>query len=434
MLHYISDTDGCFMMRVKIPFDALKAYGVYNSNYCFLPSDPSMEQMDVLMGMIREFDIVIVQRCYLLPLVERIKTVCEFLGKPLVFEVDDDYASLEPHNPAYYALVEDQELFKKYKAISDSAQAAIYQGDQEKSQELIDQAKELVPALEASRKIGLENYKKLLSIVDFVTVSTEELKRTIYPYNKNVFVFENNIDRVFPWNDGLPINMCMKDVDGKQVIEIPNTLNLFQVPNHHIKDDGGIDPIVRVGYTGTESHRGDDFETIRSALDYFMETNKTGYFITFLGDPWFYQQLKDKSRVFSLPGDGYDKYMYNVRNIDVMLCPLSPNIFNMSKSDIKLVEAGAWGNPGLAPRFITYSRNWIEEENCLMYGSPEEFVHQLERLVKDHSLRKRLGRAALEYVANFRLELHHSKKRFEFYMNCVKSKKPLVIHEMEKAC
>ncbi len=60
--------------------------------------------------------------------------------------------------------------------------------------------------------------------------------------------------------------------------------------------------------------------------------------------------------------------MFNIRNIDIGIAPLAPTIFNMSKSDIKAVEYGSWGIPSLLPRYVTYSRNFVEEENCLMYS------------------------------------------------------------------
>lgn len=437
VLCWISDTSGCFEYRCRIPFDALRAHGVYVSYYCFLPSDPVIPQDQILVDMIKQFDIVIVQRCYILPLVQKVASICEFLGIPLVFETDDNYASLEPHNPAYFAVCDDQTLFKTYMEHREQAVRLAQAGKSDESKEESEKANSLVPSLLESRARGLEQYKELLRLVDWVQVSTEELAQSVRPYNRNVAVFQNNVDRIYPWKDAIPAQACYKKEGDKTFMQIIEQLGLYTVPSYNIHaDNKNFDTIVRVGYTGTESHRGPDFETIREGLNEFARNNtKTPYYYVFLGDPWFYHQLEDQSKVFSLKGSGYDKYFFNIKNIDVMLCPLTPSLFNMAKSDIKLVEAGAWGIPGLAPRFITYSRNWKEEENCLMYSTQEEFVYQLERLVKDHALRQKLGQAAFDYVASERLEMNHSQKRFDFYTHLAKKKRLDTFKpNKEKAC
>jgi glycosyltransferase involved in cell wall biosynthesis len=427
-LHFVGDFGGCYHYRVEVPFNALKRYGVYNSNYCFIPSDPFLPQDQVLVDMIKEFDVVIIQRCYILEFVNIVSSVCELLGKPLIFETDDDYFNLIPSNPAYYAIVRDQKLFSAYNGHQRQALQYMYEGNEELAKEEEAKATEILPKLNQSRLDGLADYKQILKMVDFVTVSTEELARTVRPYNKNVFVFQNNIDRLFPWRDALPLQSFMtENPDGSFTIKLDETLGLVRMPNHGITTDKKVQLLPRIGYSATESHRGEDWWTISQALDSFCEKNTKGYLLSFIGDPWFFHQLKHKSHAFSVQGSDYDKYMANLRNIDIMLCPLAPTIFNMSKSDIKLVEAGAWGIPGLAPRYITYTRNWIEEETTLFYSNAEEFEYQLERLVKDHDLRRRLGRASLEYVAKERMEDYHAEARFNFLNNVKNSKKELEI-------
>jgi glycosyltransferase involved in cell wall biosynthesis len=428
-LHFLGDYGGCYHYRVDVPFSSLKRYGVYNSNYCFIPSSPTISQDQMLVDMIRDFDIVIIQRCYILEFVNKVSAICELLGKPLVFETDDDYFNLIPSNPAYYAIVRDQKLFSKFNEYRQKAMALAYEGKELESKEEEDKAMEILPALNQSRLDGLADYKEILKMVDFVTVSTEELARTIRPYNKNVFVFQNNIDRIFPWKDALPLQSFMSpNADGKTVtIKLEETLGLVRMPSYGITADKQIQLLPRIGYSATESHRGEDWWTIGNALNEYMDENPKGYLISFIGDPWFFHQLKNKSYAFNVQGSDYDKYMANLRNIDIMLCPLAPTIFNMSKSDIKLVEAGAWGIPGLAPRYITYTRNWVEEETTLFYSNADEFKYQLDRLVKDHDLRKRLGRNSLEYVAKNRIEDQHSEARYKFLVNVKNSKKQLEV-------
>lgn len=366
--------------------------------------------------MVAQFDLVIIQRCYILETVFKIAKVCEFLGKPFIFETDDDYENLLPSNPAYFAVCDDQQLFRQFYEAQKAGKN--------------DEAKEFVPQLMESRQRGLENYKKLLALPDYVTVSTEELKRMVYKYNKNVVVFENNIDRLFPWKDHLDLKNFLIPTEQEHYYEIQKgveVMKFYMTPNH-LNNNGTITHMPRIGYTGTPSHRNEDFETIREPLNQFSRQNKENHFFTMIGDPYFYNALEDKSRAFYIEGSQqYEKYMLNVRNIDIMLCPLFPCIFNMSKSDIKLVEAAAWRTPGLAPRFVTYSRNFKDEETCLMYSNGDEFIYQLERLVKDHKLRKTLGDNAFTYVKENRMESQHAEKRYNFYKSVIEGKKPLSI-------
>lgn len=427
-LCFVSDFDGCHYFRVNLPFKELRRFGVESTEYCFLPSSLEMNQTNLLLNMISQYDLVIVQRCYLFSIVKSVKTICEFLGKPLIFETDDDYFHLMPNNPAFYAIVDDQELFKKF-----------YQFQQDGNTE---ETQKLVPALLESRKRGLEGYKEILRMVDWVTVSTEELARTVYPYNKNVIVLQNNVERVYPWRDIMDIKSCLRPIEGNQeqfTIEIPNTLGLWTIPNFESIDEKTVRKIPRIGYTGTQSHAGEDFETVREALNEYHEEHapRNDHALVMLGDPHFSNCIPNRVMTYGIPPSfPYDKYMFNVRNIDVMLCPLHPNVFNMSKSDIKILEAGCWGSTALAPRYVTYTRNFKEDEHCLFYSNAEEFKDQLDRLVKDYTLRERLGKNLYEYVRDNRLERLHSEKRYEFYKKVIADKKPLDRFEpnKEKVC
>lgn len=341
-------------------------------------------------------------------------TVCEYLGIPVIFETDDNYFDLLPSNPAFLA-VADQALFKRYYKLMES-------GEKEKAQELM-------PELLESRKKGLEEYKQLLRIVDYVTVSTEELAQTIYPYNKNVVVFENNIERVFPWRDNSNVMGCIsRTEDGKTEIEVPETLDLYTIPNFQ-QTDKMFRKIPRIGYTGTPSHIGEDFNTIKDSLNAWHSRNamSNNHFLIALGTPYFYDVIEDKMAAFKIRAqNNYEKYLFNLRNIDVCLAPLFPCIFNQSKSDLKMLECASWrGSTGILPKFITYERHWKHEETCLLYQNSSEFEDCLDRIVKDEPLRKRLGENAFTYVSENRLESQHAEKRYDFYKAVIAGKKVL---------
>lgn len=440
VLTLISDTSACWRYRILQPFKELIKFGVENTSYCFIPSDPTKNQEAMFLDMVKEFDLVIIQRCYLYELGMFVVQLCKFLGKPVIFEQDDDYLNLQPSNPAYYSIVSNQPLFKQFFSMQVQANELAKEGKIDEAQKIMENAKVVQAELDKCRQQGLWGYTQILREVDWVTVSTKELGRTIYPYNKNVVVFENNIESVYPWRDSFPLEDCLIPVDPEKNmyrIDINQhaQLGLYRIPNYRTieKPDKSKEfiSLPRVGYSTSPSHKYEDFYSIKDGLNRLNKKLTNQFLLTFLGDdpksPWYEAHMEHRSNVFTLPPAQHEIYNFNLRNLDIALCPLAPNIFNMSKSDLKLVEAGSWGIPGLAPRFITYSRNWIDGENCLMYSNEDEFVDQAERLIKSKSLRDTLGANALEYVKNFRKESLHAERRYEFYKAVINNKKPLEV-------
>lgn len=66
-------------------------------------------------------------------------------------------------------------------------------------------------------------------------------------------------------------------------------------------------------------------------------------------------------------------------NTQVAFATLLPNRFNLAKSDIKLVEAGAMGFPCVCPDLQTYSDAWLK------YSTPDEFIDRLKQVLKDQT-------------------------------------------------
>lgn len=415
ILCVISDVDSCFQFRIRQPLNELKKFGVTYDIYAFMPSEIGEDQTQYLLGFVDQYDLVIIQRLYLLAWIQTFATLCEYLGKPLIYETDDDYQNIIPSNPAYLSIVSNQKLFKEFIDAREK-------GNEEK-------AKEILPQLVALRDAGIKEYQKGLTLVDHVTTSTKELADTIYPFNKNVTVFENNVERVFERRDNCNLAQCVTETDqpGEFNIEVPNMLDMWTIPNFaHFKAELPLNKIPRIGYTGTPSHWGEDWDTICKPLNDFHNENvkACNHFLVMIGVGNFYQSIEQKQGVFYIkPTSSYEKYIFNLRNIDIGLCPVYPTIFNQSKSDLKSLEFSSWrGTVPLVPNFITYTRHFKNEENCLVYMNQNEFKEQLERLVKDEPLRKRLGENAFTYVRDNRQEFQHAERRYNFYESVIKEK------------
>ena len=81
-------------------------------------------------------------------------------------------------------------------------------------------------------------------------------------------------------------------------------------------------------------------------------------------------------------------------NMDIAIAPLQMNAFNDSKSEIKLAECGRYGVPLVASNVGCYDetiKNWENGYLIPPKASRVVWTKTLVRLIKEHSLRKRMG-------------------------------------------
>jgi glycosyltransferase involved in cell wall biosynthesis len=416
---------GCHVYRNLIPHKELKKFGVEVTYYPYLPNFPGRDPLHVLVDVISRYDLVIIQRCYIFGIVERIVKAANFCGVGTVFDSDDDYINLPPDNPCYWSLIQPGENPKTEKE------------------------------RDAARERGIERYKEIIGMVDCVTVSTEELKRTLNPYNSNIHVLENNVEQVWEHRDHNPESAFLVDSQDKidnlkrmgveaklgDLRILPN-YRLWSIPDYYVDTKKEAVQVPRLGYTGTVTHRGNDFKTVQYYWNKLIERHGETAWFVYIGDKHFWDEHEQfrkekglRQRNLYIPQDQYDLYMYNIRNLDVAIAPLMPSVFNMAKSDIKAVEAGAWGIPSVLPNYVTYSRNWKHGENCLLYYNGREFMEAIETLLFDPKLRYELGQNALKYIKEHRREQLHSQKRYDLYKSLVSSSYRLkVFPPKEKEC
>lgn len=402
ILVMLGDLSGCYIYRVRNPMEAVTGYGIDYVCYPFLCNAPGRSQFEVLVDLLAGYDLVIIQRCYILAIVEAIHKACEFLGIPIVFETDDDYINLPLTNPAYLATIP-PEVLKQ----SSTSNKVLYE----------------------ARAKAIDDYKAIIGMADGITVSTEELKKVLFDYNRNIEVFENSLPSVWSSRDHSPEEACIdRDPNsptfGKTIIRPIH--GLWSIPDYYISNGQPIQ-CPRIGYTGTQTHRGEDWDTVKYYWEKLIDkySNSRAWFV-YIGDEYFFHEHENYRKKKGLPqrnlGLGaaeYDLYKLNIRNLDIGIAPLYPNIFNMSKSDIKALEYAAWCIPAVLPNYITYSRHWKNGENCLLYNNGREFQEAIETLINDPKLRVQLGINANKYVAENRLEKFHAKRRYEFYRSLV---------------
>jgi glycosyltransferase involved in cell wall biosynthesis len=400
-----SDNSGCYRYRICIPSVELKRFGVHTTCYPILPNNPAINNIGELVRLIHNFDMVILQRCTILNVMSAIKAACHIAGKPLVYETDDDYINLPPHNPAYLSMVEP--------GLLDRYLNAKKKGD---NAEMI----KLAPVVEQDRQESVQRYKQLLGMADLVTVSTAELASVIYPHNKNVVVLQNNIENVF-FNKDYSVEEV--DSDGRLVIK-DQKFGVESIPSYWKDEKGKLNRILRVGYSGTVSHR-EDWKSIHHAWQKLVKKYADKVWFVYIGDNYFFEKQEfGRDRRMFIPPQPYELYLTNIRNIDIGVCPLLPDTFNMSKSDIKFLEYSAWSGATVAPNYITYNRSIEHGKNGLLYNNSGEFFDMMEEIIHNHELRLGLSASANKYVAENRLERFHSEKRYNIYKDLIEGRKP----------
>jgi hypothetical protein len=100
------------------------------------------------------------------------------------------------------------------------------------------------------------------------------------------------------------------------------------------------------------------------------------------------------SPLFDLPQGLLDS------NCNAVYAPLVDNIFNKSKSNIKMIESGALGLPGAFQDLCTY------EEADLKFKSGDDLINQLEYLTSDFDRYMNFSEKSRKYVEGMWLEDH----------------------------
>lgn len=386
ILGIVCDHTAIAYYRLIQPMTVLAGAGVHFNMVRFLPNHPTMSNIGLLYELVFQYDLVILQRCYDVYYAKLIRQACDLVGIPMVYETDDDYFHIPPDNHGYNVVNQ--------------------------------------PGI-------IDRYHEILEMADAVTVTNRELAAIVYPFNSNVHIFSNNV-LYMGGGEHLSVkkDLHLERANEQGMMVIPEAHGSYNAPaffERMIPEKDGfytkkLGRIVRLGYSATPSHRS-DVETIAGAVHKILDKYGDKILFITVGDKECHDKLtQGRKRCFNIEQDmNYWKYWENIRTFDIGLAPLQPNLFNMSKSQIKAVEYGSWGTVGLLPNMCTYTREFTHNTNCLLYNNQKEFYNALEILINDHKLRDQLSEAARDRVRDYRIEQseRNYRPRLEFYKSLV---------------
>jgi glycosyltransferase involved in cell wall biosynthesis len=226
---------------------------------------------------------------------------------------------------------------------------------------------------------------------DGVIVSTPALAERLRPLNEHIRVVPNALDeRLF---------LADETSTGSRPADRPATREA-----------------VTLGYMGTLTHSADLamlYEPLRSLFARYSERVRFEIIGVSQGGKKLRSLLGPQVHLLD-PGEAvhyeqFARWFSQTVRWDIGLAPLTERSFNRYKSDIKFLDYGVLGIPGIFSNVGPYPASVVHEQTGLLVANaPDAWLAALSRLIDDPVLRQTLSRNARNYVHNERLLRHRA--------------------------
>jgi glycosyltransferase involved in cell wall biosynthesis len=247
-----------------------------------------------------------------------------------------------------------------------------------------------------------------------VTKAHKEQKPLVFDIDDLIFELpENHPDRISHYYNQALIPMIEMLLDANLVttstpalyaylsqfndkVEIlPNYLNDQIWKLCHPEHKSGQSSVV-IGYMGSDSHLA-DIVSIESAILNILDKYQDRVDFRFLGarPP---KSLRNNPSVMWMPTRTlqYARFAADFlkQHYDIFIAPLEDNMFNRCKSQIKFLEYGSTGTPGIYSNLETYSCVVRHGENGFLASTVEEWEEFLSILIENPDLRIKMATEA----------------------------------------
>lgn len=153
--------------------------------------------------------------------------------------------------------------------------------------------------------------------------------------------------------------------------------------------------IVRIGWAGGASHT-EDLRIIEPVVKMILNKHPNVRFTFVHGIPDFLKGIRGVECVSKFTRiDKYPKFLAN-RGFDIGIAPLVDNAFNRGKSNLRWLEYAGMRVPCVASNVGHFAETLVSGNDVLLADNAEQFALQLDSLIRNRDLRRRLGNAAYE--------------------------------------
>lgn len=332
ILFVARDDGGCGFFRCKQPAEFLKRAGLMEGKYVF--RNPSKEEL-------LWADLVVMQHMGTM----EASNMAKFMRDnkiPYITEYDDYVFHISPHNIGGYEAWNPGTLFL-HRALTMTQQGVA------------------------------------------VTVSTPTLAKEFFPYNPNVYVVPNYLDR-----------------------------DIWDQPIVKRQDDK-----IRIGWCGGNAHR-DDLAMVSKVLDKIVKEYKGKVVFETIG-----MTRKELAGVFPMkifneicpacsyegeihhyPGEALEDYpaVLVSKGWDLAIAPVVENGFGNGKSDLKIKEYAAAGVPIVASPIAPYREAAEDGAKIAFARTFEEWYEAIKGLIEDAGKRSEISRSNKDWVAKYYIQ------------------------------
>jgi len=336
--------------RIKQPLDAMAELGLAEVD-CYSAGYP------IIYELVRDFDVVVLQRQTQLHHITLAEHVSLMLGNLMVYDFDDDLLNLDPLNPSYVFWGDNHKLIGE-------AWNCIKDGEGKIDPRVADISVDQVFANAQQTRAG---FIEMLNTVDLVTVSTAYLKSKYGSVTKKPIEVVPNSVRLDDW----------QDVQPKRV--------------------SGTENKLVIGWAGGHSHER-DLQMVVRALELVMSEDAS-IVLVLVGWPGAKELFSKimQPRIFTVPWMEMESYRAYVKGFDIGIAPAANSPQNYGKSPIRVFELGMCGVPVVASE-TTYG-DFVPSNCGYVARSPRQFGKYVQKLVRaGHDRRVEMGSQLKQYV------------------------------------
>jgi len=246
---------------------------------------------------------------------------------------------------------------------------------------------------------------------EFIPYCKSKNKKVICDVDDNLFVLPdyNNAKAVYEANGCLydhGMNLAKANLVTCSTVPLANYIaqnfnrNVLVIPNRlfhffpYKETEHQENKIVKVGYSGSDTHIGDFSDELVNYLTKKINQKKIE-FVCFGSCP---KQLKEISTM--VPYCKLDQYYPVLNNLhfDIGLIITKDNEFNRGKSNLKYIEYSMLSIPTVANAVYPYANSIVHNETGLLVNDEMNWEVYIDHLIENKAERKRLSKNAYNFV------------------------------------